>query len=102
MPYQTGTVDQSYLQDNGGCPNDLTENVSYTPEQFGAPGGAKIIEGTVLVTPEVLHGNAWISDKNVTGDIVQFVAHTEAAGGFPFGHHSSAIKVHTMFQWYTD
>jgi hypothetical protein len=102
MPYQTGTVDQTYNQDNSGTQYDIATNVSYTPQQFGAPKEAKIIEGTVLISPHVLHGNAWISDRNVTGDTVQFVAHTEAAGGFPFGHHSSAIQVHTTFTWYTD
>jgi hypothetical protein len=102
MLYQTGTVDQTYQQDNSGTPTDITENISYTPQQFGAPEGAKVIEGTVFVAPYVRHGNAWITDRNVTGDTVQFVAHTEAAGGFPFGHHSSAIEVHTTFQWYTN
>jgi hypothetical protein len=102
MAYQTGVVDQTYAQDNSGTPEDIVENVSYTPQQFGAPAAAKIIEGTVIVSPYVVRGNAWISSRNVTGDTLQFVVHTEAAGGFPFGHHSSAIEVHTTFQWYTD
>jgi hypothetical protein len=101
MPFQTGTVGPiNYDQSNSGNPTDTTTAISYTPQQFGAPEGARIIVGTVEIPYEVTRGLAYIEDLVKTEESISFNVFTQAAGGFPIGHHSGEIHVHTTFSWY--
>ncbi|MEV6825767.1 hypothetical protein [Amycolatopsis sp. NPDC051102] len=43
-----------------------------------------------------------MQNVKITETAVDFEVFTQAAGGFPFGHHSGAISVSTSFQWYLE
>lgn len=100
MAYQTGFVGPIvYFQDNSGNNEDTDTFIEYTPQQFGAPATAQIIVGTIQQSYYVSRGTAYIHDLNLTPDAITFWVFTQAAGGFPIGHHSGAITVSTSFQW---
>ncbi len=101
MGYQTGTVGPIvYNQDNSGNPNDMDEPVNYTPEMFGAPQEAQVIQGLVQISPHVIRGKAYVHDESVTAEGISFMVYTQAANDGIFGWHSGAITVTTTFQWY--
>jgi len=89
-----------YSQDNSGVNTDTTTPIEYRPEQFGAPDGAQIIAGTVAQGYTVSRGLAYVQNVRITQSNITFDVYTQAAGGFPFGHHSGAITVSTSFQWF--
>lgn len=102
MVYQSGLVGPIvYSQDNSGVNNDITTQIVYTPQMFGAPATAQIIPGTANTTVQVHRGSASITPPLVTEDSITFSVWTQAAGGGLFGHHSGSITVSTSFMWYT-
>src|SRR5690348_16982565 len=101
MAYQHGFANPDpYAQDNSGVAEDTTTTIEYTPEQFGAPDGARIMDGSVHQQISVQRGPAEVRNLKITETSVTFDVWTAAAGGFPFGHHSGWISVTTSFQWY--
>src|SRR4051812_41313435 len=99
--FQTAVVGPIvYPQDNSGVNSDTTTPILYRPEQFGAPDGALIIPGTVVQGYSVFRGLAYVENVRITEATITFDVFTQAAGGFPFGHHSGSIAVSTSFQWY--
>jgi hypothetical protein len=103
MAYQSGMVGPIvYHQDNSGVSTDTTTSIEYRPEQYGAPRGARIIPATVMQGYTVFRGLAYVRNVRITEAGIAFEVFTEAAGGFPFGHHSGSISVSTSFQWYLD
>lgn len=100
MAYQTGSVGPiTYSQDNSGVATDTTTQIEFTPQQFGASATAQIIPATVQQTYAVSRGTAYVQDLNITPVAITFQVYTQAAGGFPIGHHSGHIDVTTSFQW---
>lgn len=100
MAYQTGTVGPiTYSQDNSGVETDTTTQIVFTPQQFGAPATAQIVPATVSQNYGVSRGLAYVQGLNITPDSISFQVYTQAAGGFPIGHHSGHIDVTTSFQW---
>jgi hypothetical protein len=91
-----------YNQDNSGVNTDTTTPIEYRPEQFGAPDGALIIPGSVAQGYTVSRGLAYVQDVRITEANITFDVYTQAAGGFPFGHHSGSISVSTSFIWYLE
>jgi len=95
MPYQTGFVGppllQPYQQSNSGVAEDKDIHITYTPQQFGAPDGAQIITGTINQQYYVTQGLAYVHNLRVDPTVVEFDVFTQAAGGFPIGHHSGDI-----------
>jgi len=102
MGYETGTVGPlTYIQNNSGVSSDTDTHIVYTPEMFGAPPGAQIV-GTVDMKQKYTGegGAASVHNEEISPDEISFWVYTQAAGGFPFGHHSGGITVTTTFQWY--
>src|SRR3954451_22833495 len=89
-----------YSQDNSGVSTDTTTPIEYRPEQFGAPDGAQIIPGTVTQAYSVFRGLAFVQNVRITQANITFDVFSQAAGGFPFGHHSGSIAVSTSFTWF--
>ncbi|WP_156081332.1 hypothetical protein [Amycolatopsis vancoresmycina] len=81
---------------------DTTVSIEYRPEQYGAPDGARIIPGTVTQGYTVFRGLAYVQNVKITETSIEFEVFSQAAGGFPFGHHSGSISVSTSFQWYLE
>lgn len=106
MPFQTGFVGPPqlppYHQSNSGVAEDTDTHIRYTPQQFGAPDGAQIIVGTVHQQYYVAQGQAYVHNLRVNETGVEFDVFTQAAGGFPFGHHSGEIYVTTTFTWFLE
>ncbi len=103
MPYRTATVGPIvYNQDNSGVNTDTTTLIEFRPEQFGAPDSAKIIPASVDQEYTVSRGLAYVQNVRITEANIIFEVFTQAAGGFPFGHHSGSIAVSTSFQWYSE
>ena len=69
--------------------------VSYTPQMFGAPLGAQIMQATVY--PTLSQGSGNVHDESVTREEVSFVVHTDAEH---FGSHSGIITVTTNILWF--
>jgi hypothetical protein len=102
MAFQTGFAGPvSYHQDNSGVHDDTTTPIRYTPQQFGAPPEAKVIQGTVSQSYYVSRGKAYVQNVNVQEAEITFQVYTQAANDGLFGWHSGAITVDTAFQWYT-
>jgi hypothetical protein len=80
--------------------SDTTTPIEYRPEQFGAPDGSQIIPATVSQNYQVSRGLAYVQNVRITEANITFDVYTQAAGGFPFGHHSGQIAVSTSFTWY--
>jgi hypothetical protein len=89
-----------YSQDNSGVNTDTTTPIEYRPEQYGAPFGAQIIPGSVSQSYAVSRGLAYVQNVRITQANITFDVYTQAAGGFPFGHHSGSIAVTTSFVWF--
>jgi hypothetical protein len=102
MPYQTGRVGPiDHHQDNSGNRTDTDRTITYTPEQFGAPPGARIVTGIVDQQVSVSRGLAYVHNLTVTDDAISFNVFTQAANdSWFFGWHSGAITVSTSFTWY--
>ena len=101
MTYSTGFVGPVvYTQDNSGVADDTETKIEYTPQQYGAPADAKIIAGSVTQSYWVQRGLAYVKDVSIEDADISFLVYSQAAGGFPFGHHSGSITVSTSFQWY--
>jgi hypothetical protein len=102
MPYQTGKVGPiDHHQDNSGNRTDTDRTITYTPEQFGAPPGARIVTGLVDQQVSVSRGLAYVHNLTVTDDAISFNVFTQAANdSWFFGWHSGAITVSTSFTWY--
>ena len=104
MPFQSGFVGPSstppllpYHQSNSGVADDKDIHITYTPQEFGAPVGAIII--TFNQQYSVTQGLAYVHNLRVDANEIAFDVFTQAAGGFPFGHHSGDITVNTTFTW---
>lgn len=103
MAFQTGSVGPIvYTQDNSGVETDTTTTIEYRPEQFGAPDAARIIPGTVTQGYTVFRGWAYAANVKISETAINFEVFTQAAGGFPFGHHSGSIAVSTAFTWFVE
>jgi hypothetical protein len=103
MAFQSGVVDPiAYHQSNSGVSTDTTTDITYTPQEFGAPPGARIITGTVDQSYQVNRGTAYVQNLSIHESGVSFQVFTQAAGGGLFGHHSGDIVVSTAFRWYTE
>jgi hypothetical protein len=100
MAYQTGTIGPiTYSQDNSGTDSDITTNVQYTPQEYGAPEGAQILPG-VSQSVHVFRGKAYVQDLLIGQDTITFQVYTQAANDGLFGWHSGSISVSTAFQWF--
>ena len=89
MAFQSGVVDPiAYHRDNSGVNTDTTTPISYTPQEFGAPLGARIITGTVDQSYSVTRGTAYVTNLVIQESGISFEVYTQAAGGGLFGHHS--------------
>lgn len=104
MPFQSGFIGPSstppllpYHQTNSGVADDTDTHIRYTPQQFGAPDGATIITSNQQYS--VAQGLAYVHNVRVDPTGIEFDVFTQAAGGFPFGHHSGDITVSTTFTW---
>jgi hypothetical protein len=102
MACQSGQVGPLiYNQDNSGTSTDITTNVQYTAQEFGAPPGAQILPyGNPSVS--IHRGSAQVRDVVITPDAYTFEVWTQAADDGLFGHHSGAITVSTTFFWYSE
>jgi hypothetical protein len=92
----------TYSQNNSGVNTDTTTPIEYRPEQYGAPDGAQIIPGSVSQAYTVSRGLAYVQNVRITQANITFDVYTQAAGGFPFGHHSGLIDVTTSFVWFVE
>jgi hypothetical protein len=89
-----------YLQMNAGAAEDLTTNIEYRPEQYGAPDGARIVPSTVILQYTVHRGTAYVQNVNITESAIDFEVYTQALSGLPFTGTDGAITVSTSFQWH--
>jgi hypothetical protein len=103
VTFQTGEIGPlAYEQSNSGVATDTDTNLSYTPQQFGAPIGAQIIAGTVAQGYSVTRGLAYVHNLSIRPAEISFSVYTQAADNGIFGHHSGDITVTTAFRWYID
>ncbi|MDQ6617526.1 MAG: thiol-activated cytolysin family protein [Actinomycetota bacterium] len=79
-------------QDNSGFNWDRQES-----HVIPAPNGTKIDVNSVQVSPQVYRGAAHITGVNTSPDAITVGIWTQAAGGFPFGHHSGGVDVTVNF-----
>jgi len=72
------------------------------PFVYYSPGGrgTSIDPSSVVFTPTVERGDARILSQYANENSCGFTLFAQAAGGFPFGHHSGRITCDVYFQWY--
>ena len=80
-------------------PIDITHTYTITPP---IPG-AVIDTSTIQVVPvSMTAGEAKIISRHDTPEAVILTIYTQAAGGFPIGHHSGELQVTVSFTYVTE